>query len=111
MASRVVLHIGLMKSGTSYLQARLLANHEQLAGRGIFYPTPWQRQVSAVKQLIGRDRIGLAPAAGWEKLAADITKHQGSVLLSMEFLAAAAPGTSSALRTTSPPPATHASTW
>ena len=39
---RVVLHIGLHKTGTTFLQACLLRNSEWLSERGIFYK-PWGR--------------------------------------------------------------------
>ena len=40
MAERVVVHIGLMKSGTTFLQGRLDANREQLAAQGVLFPGP-----------------------------------------------------------------------
>ncbi len=38
MAQRVVMHVGLMKSGTSYIQERLFASQEQLAAQDVHLP-------------------------------------------------------------------------
>ena len=53
MADRVVLHIGSMKSGTSFIQNVLGNNREALAEHGIaFAGERWRDQVSAVQDLI-----------------------------------------------------------
>ena len=53
MAERVVLHIGSMKSGTSFIQNVLGNNREALAQHGIsFAGERWRDQVSAVQDLI-----------------------------------------------------------
>lgn len=85
MADRVVLHIGLMKSGTTFLQGRLGANRDELAGQGVLFPRPpWPRQVQAVKELAGNAD---APAGSWDDLAEEIRAHDGTAVVSMEFLA------------------------
>ncbi|MCP9951518.1 hypothetical protein LUX33_25860 [Actinomadura madurae] len=45
MASKIVLHIGLQKSGTTFLQHVLQAGGEALAEAGVLYPVPpdWER--------------------------------------------------------------------
>lgn len=91
MARRLVLHVGLMKSGTSYVQARLLENRQLLARHGVLYPSPWRRQVSAVKQVIGRERPDFGPSRGWGRLVDELAGHTGVGLLSMEFLGTASP--------------------
>ena len=55
MAERVVLHIGAMKSGTTYIQDRLNANAEALARHGILVP---RRQVLAVLDALGAGQVG-----------------------------------------------------
>ena len=53
MADRVVLHIGSMKSGTSFIQNVLGNNREALAEHGItFAGERWRDQVTAVQDLI-----------------------------------------------------------
>jgi hypothetical protein len=51
VAARVVLHVGLMKSGTSFLQRVLRHNQDLLREQGVLFPSPWKRQVQAVKDL------------------------------------------------------------
>ena len=38
LARRVILHIGLPKTGTTYLQTLFAANRSALAEQGIYYP-------------------------------------------------------------------------
>ena len=53
MASRVILHIGLMKSGTTFLQGRLDANRQSLQEQGILFPGPgWQDQVHGLGEFL-----------------------------------------------------------
>lgn len=83
MVDRLVLHVGLLKSGTTFVQARLGANLDELERQGVLFPTPWSRQVRAVTDLASSG----AGAKAWARLAADVRDHPGTVLLSMEFLA------------------------
>ncbi|MGH3414746.1 MAG: hypothetical protein ACRDPH_16865 [Marmoricola sp.] len=92
MASRVIWHIGLMKSGTTFIQRRLTANRADLRGQGILFPGPWRRQVSATKDLIGRHR-GMTEAeyGTWETMRSQIEAHPGTAVISMEYLGSARP--------------------
>lgn len=83
MVDRLVLHVGLLKSGTTFVQARLGANLDELERQGVLFPTPWSRQVRAVTDLASSS----AGAHAWSALVADVRDHPGTVLLSMEFLA------------------------
>ncbi len=50
-----MLHVGAMKSGTSYLQSRLFANKAELAERGLLLPgSGWGDQVRGVLDVLGR---------------------------------------------------------
>lgn len=92
MASRVVLHVGLMKSGTSYLQQRLGANRALLRERGVLFPgDTWRDQVLAVSDVLGRSQAGPAARGRWARLVADTAAHDGTVVVSMEFLGPAPP--------------------
>ncbi len=93
MAERVVLHVGAMKSGTSYIQARLLANQDVLGEQGILYPgKTWRDQVLAVNDVLGSDRAGPVPSDGkWQWLLERTSEWDGTVVVSMEFLGPAAP--------------------
>jgi len=83
----VVLHIGAMKTGTSYLQSVLEQDKELLADRGVLWPgASWKDQRVAVQDLLasGRRAKGIE---SWEAFAQQLTQHRGPMsLVSMEFL-------------------------
>ena len=85
MAERVVFHIGLMKSGTTFIQGRLNANRARLAEQGILFPGPtWARHVRAVSDLMhSKNR----KPGSWTSLAEEINEHPGTAVVSMEYLA------------------------
>lgn len=84
MVERVVLHVGLMKSGTTFLQGRLGANRDALASQGVLFPAPpWSRQVQAVKDLAGSPE---ATSGAWDELVGELRPHAGTAVISMEFL-------------------------
>lgn len=84
-----MLHVGLMKSGTSFLQQVLRHNKDLLADQGVLFPSPWRRQVQAVKDVIaGSDRGGSGP---WPDLVEEVNAWPGTAVISMEFLAPRTP--------------------
>jgi hypothetical protein len=92
MAQRVVLHAGLMKSGTSYLQKRLTANRDLLASRGVLFPgRVWRDQVLAVSDVLGRKHFGRLSDGTWASLVDEMAAFDGTALVSMEFLGPAPP--------------------
>lgn len=93
MAKTVVLHIGLMKSGTTFVQKRLFANRPQLDDQGILVPGRyWANQVRAVSDLFQFTRRGPVPFEGeWASLRQAIDDHPGTAIVSMEFLGPAIP--------------------
>lgn len=88
MAQRLVLHIGSMKSGTSFVQNVLAANKERLAEAGVLFPGErWRDQIAAVKDLIGfTPDTPLADDGPWRRLAAEVDAWPGTAVISMEFL-------------------------
>ena len=74
VAKRLVLHIGAMKSGTSFIQnvLRTTANRERLAEHGILFACDrWREQVLAVRELIDRGGPGqepITPNGPWQHL-------------------------------------------
>jgi hypothetical protein len=87
MADRVVLHVGLLKTGTSYLQQRLTGGREPLAADGVLFPH-WPDQVDAVIDVLGikrRPRPGAYDGA-WERMVDQVTEWPGVAMMSMEFL-------------------------
>lgn len=93
MSPTVFLHVGLPKSGTSYLQRLLSANKERLIQQeALLFPGKgWNEQVLAVKDVRGiRDgRPRRAVDGAWSRLVAEIHDWQGDAVVSMEWLCAA----------------------
>jgi hypothetical protein len=86
--TRVVLHIGAPKTGTSFVQSVLSTNKQQLTEQGILWPGhTWGDQVRAVEDL--RDAAaGKLPSSGrWDALVAEVDAHDGPLaVISMEWL-------------------------
>jgi hypothetical protein len=85
MAQRVVFHIGLMKSGTTFIQGRLNANRQRLAEQQVLFPGPtWNRHVRAVSDLMqSKNR----KPGSWNSLVDEIHEYDGTAVVSMEYLA------------------------
>ena len=94
---RLYLHIGLMKTGTTYLQQVWRANADALQEQGIWTPSKPDepRTRLAVWDLVGRRPRGASDArvtGQWERLTKAVTSRAGQrVLLSEEYLAARTP--------------------
>lgn len=82
MSPRLVLHVGAMKSGTSFIQSRLFANKKLLLDeRGILVPgMNWLSQVMAASDVLGTGE------AQWAKMAGKVNAHPGTSVISMEYL-------------------------
>lgn len=91
MARRLVLHLGSMKSGTSFLQNVLGQNKQRLAEQGLLFPGPrWRAQVQAVQELIahgGPEQPPMKPGGPFERIADEVNAWDGDAVISMEFLA------------------------
>lgn len=94
MARTVYFHIGLPKSGTTYLQSVLGANKQALSERaGLLYPgRRWAEQGDAVVDLC---RLGTPPErrrtvrGAWQRLVDEMRAWPGDCVVSMEWLCAA----------------------
>jgi hypothetical protein len=91
VASRLVLHLGSMKSGTSFIQNVLGQNKDRLAEQGVLFAGPrWRAQVQAVRELIGHGgprQEPVRPDGPWQRLVDEINAWDGTAVVSMEFLA------------------------
>lgn len=90
----VVLHVGTMKSGTTYLQARLEQNRDRLAADGVLFPGPtWKSQLLAAGSAVTRARRSknLRNGAGlWGQMRTELLGWTGpKALLSVEHLSRA----------------------
>lgn len=77
-----MLHVGAMKSGTSFIQSRLFANKAMLlVERGILVPgMNWLSQVMAARDVLGSGE------EQWAKMAGKVNAHDGTSVISMEYL-------------------------
>lgn len=93
MTAPVVLHVGTMKSGTSYLQRRLDTHRRELRAAGVLFPgNGWGEQVHAVGDVLGRGRLGGESTkrnGAWARLVDEVLAHPGQALVSVELLGAA----------------------
>lgn len=82
MSRRLLLHVGAMKSGTSFIQSRLFANKPMLLEeRGILVPgMNWLSQVMAARDVLGSGE------EQWAKMAGKVNAHDGTSVISMEYL-------------------------
>ena len=100
MATRLVLHVGLQKSGTTYLQEVLTARAGELASAGVLYPLPSDRRRKrrtenhewASYGLLGpeypwvSDKRAAEERDSWKALEKQVARAPGTVLLSAEAL-------------------------
>jgi len=94
--ARVVLHVGLPKTGTTYLQALLAQHREPLREAGVLYPfvRPQAMFLGAVEVRGSQEKFGLSPAdvAGtWQALCDRVIGHPGTSVISHEILGGAEP--------------------
>jgi len=93
---QIFIHVGLPKSGTTYLQNALWASRDVLADRGILFPgdAP-DAQRRAAWDLLGRRLRGVDQPhvpGSWQRLVAEVQAWDGDkILISEEFLVHARP--------------------
>ena len=89
---RVYLHVGAMKTGTTYLQHLMEDNREQLLASGVLWPgETWEQQMLAAMDVMaataGRPPRNPAALGMWDRVAQQMRDHQGPAsVFSMEFL-------------------------
>src|SRR5262245_6225333 len=96
MARRVNIHVGLPKTGTTYVQQTLWESRQQLAHDGVLVPgESHQVQRRAFWDLLGRRLRGVEQTkvpGSWQELVDTAQRWTGrQVLLSEEFLVNARP--------------------
>src|SRR5690242_1644293 len=88
---RVYLHIGAMKTGTTYLQRLLEASKGDLAAQGVLFPgRTWNDQHLGVREVLfdSDDPEVQAKTRGkWDALVREVHEHRGPAsVVSMEYL-------------------------
>lgn len=87
MARTVFLHIGTMKSATTYLQGLFDLNAKPLADAGLLWPSSTAAFV-ALADFRGTPDVDRPGRAGsWRRLIDQVERYDGDVLLSNELLA------------------------
>jgi hypothetical protein len=100
MAARLILHIGLQKSGTTYLQDLIANGAGELADAGIVYPVApagkrrrrTENHEWASYGLLGQEypwvseQRAAAEKGSWKTLERQVARTKGTVLLSAEAL-------------------------
>ncbi len=92
MADVVYLHVGAPKTGTTYLQDRLLANRHSLAEHGVSYPVGAAGDMfDPALDLIDRRWGGHRDLVRgeWDALVNRVRRASGTVIISHEILAGA----------------------
>jgi hypothetical protein len=91
---RVVLHVGLPKTGTTFVQASLKQDKQDLRSAGILYPSGKDDRmfraaldVRGNHKAWGRKRVEVEGT--WDTLCGKARKHDGTTVISHELLAAA----------------------
>src|SRR6478672_13235239 len=92
--TRVVLHVGLPKTGTTYLQAVLAHHRDALRETGVLYPfvRPQAMFLGAVEVRGSHEKFGLSAAdvAGtWQRLCDRAQQFEGVTVISHEILGGA----------------------
>jgi len=91
MARRVLLHIGTMKSATTYLQGLCSANAQRLAEQGLLWPSE-ELPFLAAADLVGRDTERPGHQGAWAELVQSFRQHHGDAVWSNELIAPLGPG-------------------
>jgi hypothetical protein len=93
MARTVFFHIGLPKTGTTYLQTLLWNNKEVLLEQGILLPGTSTREHLWASGVVRDDprieRRGPRAPGAWDRLVEEIVAWPGTAVVSHEFFAAA----------------------
>ncbi len=93
MASTVFFHVGLPKTGTTYLQTLLWNNEAELARQGVLLPGSSVREhlwaSGVVREDPKIDRRGPEAAGAWDRIVEDVNAWPGTAIVSHEFFAAA----------------------
>lgn len=85
MARRLYLHIGTMKSGTTYLQGLFEENRDYLLANGLLWPDG-ELRYRAVRELLA-ERSPRGGRSSWHAVATQIAEHEGDAIFSNELLA------------------------
>ena len=90
----VFLHIGAMKTGTTFLQRLMSANKRELAEAGYLFPGDrWFQQAQAARDVLDRAKdlaLKESVTGKWARMSSEMLEYDGHAsIFSMEFLSLA----------------------
>lgn len=91
MARRVFLHVGLPKTGTTYLQTRMWDQRDRLAELDFLYPGSMRMDHYRAWQDIHHGLGSRRDKGAWERLRGQVAAHSGDALITHEFFSMATP--------------------
>ncbi len=87
MARRVYVHIGLPKTGTTFLQTTMWHNRRLMRERGLLYPGSNRMDHYHASQAIrGADRRVPAAQPAWDRIRSELAAWDGDGIITHEFL-------------------------
>ncbi len=87
--SKVLIHIGGPKTGTTAIQTALAENRHALRERGILYPGTGKNQQASLfplKRIAGYENFVSGDPSLWQQLVDEVNQWEGVVVLSSEVL-------------------------
>lgn len=85
------MHVGVAKTGTTYLQRILFAHRDALRSAGLLYPgaRPGNQFIASLdlRGLVGDKFAHLDTDGAWDRLAREVRSHEGNVVISHETFA------------------------
>src|SRR5262245_7925754 len=91
LSRKVFLHVGVAKTGTTFLQRVMFAHRDALRASGLLYPGSGSgAHFIAALDLRGKDDAKfdhLSPEGRWDSLASEIRRFDGNAVISHETLA------------------------
>jgi hypothetical protein len=93
VSERVFVHIGLPKTGTTYLQSILWPHRALLATLGVALPGREKRDHLLASMIVREDehvsRRGEGADRAWDVVRDDVARHDGTAVISHEFFCSA----------------------
>ncbi len=101
MADKVFIHLGLPKTGTTYLQTVMWADRERMREQGVLLPGRERRDHLWTTRIVREDphlaTYDERVRESWSVLREEIAAWEGTALISHEFFAGAAPEQAAAM--------------
>lgn len=91
MARRVFLHVGLPKTGTTYLQTRMWEQRDRLAEVDFLYPGSMRMDHYRAWQDIHKGLGSSRDKGAWDRLRREVAAHSGDAIITHEFFSMATP--------------------